>query len=63
MGQLLKMINDLGDELRSDAAKKFVPLDTFDIHVRKNDDEHKALEQDNNHACLRLKMLEEWRVV
>jgi hypothetical protein len=44
MGQLLKMINDLSDDLKADADRKFVQLPTFEDHVRKNEDEHKDMQ-------------------
>jgi hypothetical protein len=61
MSQLLKMINDLGDELRADADHKYVGLDKYDDQVRKNDDEHKDMQQDINHICIRLKLLEDFK--
>ena len=62
MGELLKMINDLGDDLRADCDRKYVGLPTFEDHVRKNDDEHKEMQQDTNHVCIRLKLLEDYKV-
>jgi hypothetical protein len=62
MSQLLKMINDLGDELRADSDHKYVTLDRYEDHVRKNDDEHKDMQQDINHICIRLKLLEDFKM-
>lgn len=62
MGELLKMINDLGDDLRADCDRKYVGLLTFEDHVRKNDDEHKEMQQDTNHVCIRLKLLEDYKL-
>jgi uncharacterized membrane protein YukC len=61
MGELLNMINGLGDDLRADAERKFVTLDTYEDHVRKNDEEHREMQQDTNHVCIRLKMLEDYK--
>ncbi len=63
MAQLLKLINDLGDELRSDADRKYVALPTFEDHVRKNEDEHRDMAQDMNHACIRIKLLEDFKAL
>jgi len=61
MGNLLQMINDLGDKLKEDCSLKYVPIPHFEDHVGKNSDEHKIFENDSNRAALRLKLLEDWR--
>ena len=55
------MVNDLGDELRADCDRKYVQLPTFEDDVRKNEDEHKDMQQDINHICIRLKLIEDWK--
>ncbi len=56
------MINDLGEDLRGEVERKYVQVATFEDHVRKNDDEHKDMQQDTNHVCIRLKLLEDFKV-
>ena len=51
----------MGDEIKSDCGKKFVLIHDFDDHVAQNAEEHKAFEKDINGACIRLKMLEDWK--
>ena len=55
------MINGLGEEIRNDSDRRYVQIPAFEDHVRKNDDEHKDMQSDINHVCIRLKLLEEFK--
>ena len=58
---LIQMINEMGDEIKTDCSKKFVLLTDYEEHVAQNAEEHKAFEKDINGAYIRLKMLEDWK--